>query len=209
MILPREPEHSSLVQVRFLGDPALDEPGSQHKVMHEHPNTTLDMDAQWRKPEVSLRLVSFCLPDESGHMHLLTTLGRKQVSAHALAELYRLRWQVELLFREFKSHSGLTRWNTRSESLTRAMIWLSVITVTLKRFIAHQSSDSERVTSTLTVSKVLQSRLPSLLTVLSQGRRLKRQFESLLSFLAANASRAHPKRDQASGRYAQFLEVVS
>lgn len=89
------------------------------------------------------------------------------------------------------------------------MIWLSVITVALKRFVAHQSGNSERVTSTLVVSKVLEARLPPLLTLLSQGSSLRRHFQSLLSFLTTNASRAHPKRDQRSGRYARFLEVVS
>lgn len=179
------------------------------QVMLEHPNATLDMDAEWRTPGVSLRLVSFCLPDGNGYVHLLTTLGRRLMSANTLAQLYRLRWQVELLFRELKSHSGLTRWNTRSESLTRAMIWLSVITVTVKRFVAHQSGSAESVTSTLTVSRVLESRLPPLLTLLSQGRSLARHFQALLKFLAANASRTHPERDRRAGRYAQFLEVVS
>ena len=75
------------------------------QVMHTHPNTTLDMDAEWRIPSVSLRLVSFCLPNGSGYVHLLTTLGRTRISANTLAQLYRLRWQVELLFREFKSHA--------------------------------------------------------------------------------------------------------
>jgi hypothetical protein len=177
--------------------------------MLEHPNATLDMDGEWPTPGVSLRLVSFCLPDGNGYVHLLTTLGRRLTSANTLAQLYRLRWQIELLFRELKSHSGLTRWNTRSESLTRAMIWLSVITVTVKRFVAHQSSSAESVTSTLTVSRVLESRLPPLLTLLSQGRALARHLHALLKFLAANASRAHPERDRRAGRYAQFLEVVS
>ena len=187
---------------------ALQQGRNAAQVMHEHSNATLDMDAEWRMPSVSLRLVSFCLPNGSGYVHLLTTLGRRLMPANTLAQLYRLRWQVELLFREFKSHAGLTRWNTRSASLTRALIWLSVITVTVKRFVAHQSGSVERIASTLTASRVLESRLPLLLTSLSQGRSLRSEFESLLKFLRENASRAHPERDRRSGRYAQFLEVV-
>lgn len=167
------------------------------------------MDAIWRKPRVSLRLVCFALPAAVGYVHLITTVDRKVASAEILAEIYRLRWQIELLFRELKSHAGLVRWNTRSQSLTRAMIWLSVATLTLKRFISHQSSAAGMAASTLTCAKVLATDLPSFLARVSQGRTLLAPFKKLLAFLQKHASRAHPARDRRIGRYAQFLEPVS
>ena len=43
-----------------------------------------------------------CVPHEGKDRYYLTTLPRDIFSAYDIAELYRVRWEVELLFRTWK-----------------------------------------------------------------------------------------------------------
>ncbi len=43
-----------------------------------------------------------CVPFAGEERYYLTTLPREVFSAHDIAELYRIRWEIELLFRAWK-----------------------------------------------------------------------------------------------------------
>gem|GEM_PF-6326726 len=99
-----------------------------------------------------------------------------------------------------KSHAGLGKWVTRKASLVRAIVWISVLTTTIKRFLAH-ASKAESGRSTLRCSQILSAELPPLLRALCGKRRLSAKLEELLAFLSKHGRRAHPKRDKLDGRY--------
>jgi hypothetical protein len=56
--------------------------------------------------------------------------------------LYRLRWQIELCFKRFKSLAGLDQLPAKSEDLARAWIYAKLITVLLAERLAGTVPDS-------------------------------------------------------------------
>jgi Transposase DDE domain len=97
------------------------------------------------KQQLPLRLVALALPEEvaNGRRHqakinrdgrlkpsktdlyvmgwniFLTNIPPALWSADVLAKVYRLRWRVELIFKTWKSHLGLSQLNCRSAELVR------------------------------------------------------------------------------------------
>jgi IS4 transposase len=49
----------------------------------------------------------------------------------------KLRWQGELLFKEWKSAANLHKFDTEKETIAEALIWASLLASALKRFLAH------------------------------------------------------------------------
>ncbi|HEU4403821.1 MAG TPA: IS4 family transposase, partial [Polyangiaceae bacterium] len=68
-----------------------------------HKRAVLDLDIELRD-EAGRRAVArvVCVPFDGEDRSYLTTLPRAIFSAHDVAELYRIRWEVELLFRSWK-----------------------------------------------------------------------------------------------------------
>ena len=61
--------------------------------------------------------------DGSEEYHLyLTNLHREGYGAHDLAQLYRVRWEIELLFKELKSWFSLDEINTTDAYIIEALI---------------------------------------------------------------------------------------
>ena len=80
------------------------------KYLNRRKGTTFDFDVLWGegKRAVRLRLVGYA------HKHndirwYLTTVGRDQLATSEIVEAYRLRWCIELLFRELKQNMDLGR----------------------------------------------------------------------------------------------------
>lgn len=68
-----------------------------------HQQTVLDLDVQisdGRGRTTQARVV--CVPHNGEDRYYLTTLSRDIFTPHDVAELYRLRWEVELFFRNWK-----------------------------------------------------------------------------------------------------------
>ena len=57
---------------------------------------------------------------------LVTNLDAEVFSTQQISDGYRLRWQIELLFKEWKSHANLRTFNTGDNSNFKgANIWIS------------------------------------------------------------------------------------
>lgn len=69
---------------------------------HVHKQRVLDLDVEIRDEgrKVTARVV--CVPFDGEDRYYLTTLPREIFSPHDAAELYRIRWEVELFFRNWK-----------------------------------------------------------------------------------------------------------
>lgn len=67
-----------------------------------HKSDVLDLDVQLTEAARSIVARIVCVPHQGEDRYYLTTLPREVFSAHDIAELYRLRWEVELLFRDWK-----------------------------------------------------------------------------------------------------------
>lgn len=158
--------------------------------------------------QFSMRVVVFYSQREKCHQYLLTNLERATFAARDISELYRLRWQVELLFKEWKSYANLHAFDTEQEAIAEGFIWASVAAAILKRFFAHaaQALHSVPVSTRRTVMAAPHF-LPPLVEALRDASyyRIVQYLERLLAFLANVAQRAHPERDARNGRLSMGL----
>lgn len=88
----------------------------------------------WARPDrARFRLVGV-LNHQTRSYHLyLTNLESDEFSAEECAELYRLRWQVELLFLELKTHTRLDQLNSERTEVVQALLWASMLALLLSR----------------------------------------------------------------------------
>ena len=170
-----------------------------------------DLTVEWlRKGRLTrMRLVLLWNPDRKSHVILLTNLDYDRFSVSAVAALYRLRWQVELLFKEWKSYANLHRFQTRNPNIAEGLIWASLCAAVLKRILAHAAQRVVGVAiSTRTASMAMAYALPALVQALRQGHRVNDAVSRLLLYLGRNAQRASPSRDHERGRLRTGLAPV-
>lgn len=166
---------------------------------------SVDLDVEWTRPgeaPLRFRLILRWNPQINAHWILVTNLPRGEFSPAAVAALYRLRWQVELLFKELKSHANLHAFRTRQESIAKGLIWASLCAAVLKRFLAHaaQRAHDGLDISTQRAAMALTLTLPRLMASILSGHGVEAELRALLGFLARCARRAHPGRDRKTGR---------
>src|SRR5262249_54039012 len=104
----------------------------------QHAGRRMDLDGEYErgKHRASFRVV--VLPGHEKSMtRLCTNLPRTPFSLDLVARLYRFRWQVELLFKEWKSYANLHKFDTANEHVAAGLIWASLCAAVLKRFLAH------------------------------------------------------------------------
>lgn len=167
----------------------------------------IDMDVEVKGKMT--RLIAFWSLKEKRYTHLITNLKRTEFSMREISHIYRLRWQVELLFKECKSYNNLHGFNTQKASLQEALIWTSLIAMTLKRFMSGSIEQIFKVEmSTMNVSKTTTFWWYGMLEAIVQKnpKELVNQVTTACEFLKDNARRAHPKRDKQTGVFQYGIE---
>jgi hypothetical protein len=179
--------------------------------LHRYP--TVDMDVSWEIPGGTLesRLLVTWNETEERPRYLATNLPRDVFSLEQVCDAYRLRWQVELMFKEWKSYANLHAFVTEKAPIAEGLIWAALCAAMMKRFLAHAAQRLYGVAiSTRKAAMALRYRLTAMLHTLLTGdaRRLGTVLNDTLRFLANNAQRAHPKRERRSGRSKLGLKPV-
>ena len=156
------------------------------------------------------RLVVFYVKgkrNKKTYVYLHTNLSSKSFCAQDVGLLYRLRWQVELLFKEWKSHANLHKFDTGQAAIAEGLIWASVLAASLKRTITHSAERAYGIElSTQRAASSAKHFLEAILDgVLRCARDLTIALRKAFTFLADNALRAHPNRDRKTGRLATGL----
>ena len=174
----------------------------------------VDLDVVWRRKggaAFRARLVARWNPKRQAHMLLVTNLPRERVSADQVGQLYRLRWQIELMFKEWKSHANLRAFDTANENVAEGLVWAALAAAVLKRHLAHATQMLRRVeVSTREVAMCARHGLDAVLRILAAAKTgsLLPAVRSMIDYLAHNAKRSHPRRDRRSGRLQFGLEPV-
>lgn len=165
---------------------------------------SVDFDVEWTRHgrAIQIRLVVLWNPVTKEHVVLATNLPRETVMSDTVAVLYRLRWQIELLFKEWKSYANLHAFNTEIPALAKGLIWAALTAALLKRFLAHATEYvcGSVPISTRRTAMALAQHLPQTMRTLLTGRGFFNQLRGLLQYLQTNARRAHPARDLERGR---------
>lgn len=81
------------------------------------------------------RLVIVPAPDQKQRPYL-TNLSTQKWSPTFLAEAYRLRWQVELVFKELKQHLNLEILPSKDQNAVQIFAWASLIALALSRAVS-------------------------------------------------------------------------
>jgi IS4 transposase len=83
----------------------------------------------------SLRCRLVAVWDErGGEYHLyLTNVGPELLDAEEVARLYAMRWEIELVFKELKSHYALDQFRTTNARVVEALIWSALLTLVVSR----------------------------------------------------------------------------
>lgn len=164
-----------------------------------------ELDVEWliEGEPLRVRLIVRWNPETKSFDYLLTNLPKNRYTINIICLGYKLRWQVELLFKEWKSHTNLHKFDTEKENIAESLIWASLAASAIKRFLAHAAERLlEVVISTRKASMPSAYELPQLFRALRHGDGpwYRRAFEAMLAYLGKNAKRAHPKRDARTGR---------
>ena len=158
-----------------------------------------------------VRLIVRWNPETKCFDYLLTNLPQGRYTISIICLGYKLRWQVELLFKEWKSYTNLHKFDTEKETIAEALIWASLAASAMKRFLAHAAEQLlEVVISTRKASMPSAYDLPELFRALRHGDGpwYRRAFESMIAYLGKNAKRAHPERDDRTGRSRLGLKPI-
>jgi len=171
----------------------------------------MDLDVEYkrsRKRMVGFRVV--VLPGKEKTMtRLCTNLPRTPFSLDLVSRLYRFRWQIELLFKEWKSYANLHKFDTANEHIAAGLMWASLCAAILKRFLAHAAQFvGGKPISTRRVAMCAGHIVDEIVTALLACVSIATAFRDGMAFLLANARRSNPRRDRKTGRLRSRLVVV-
>jgi len=127
--------------------------------------------------------------------YLVTNIMDEAVDGDAIEQLYRIRWQIELAFKEWKSYANLHELQTEHPSIAEGFIWASLCAALLKRALGnwtqlvHAKPISERL-----AAQSGPHTLPKFVEWLCGGP--DALFDEVLQYLGVNAVRTHPNRDR-------------
>ena len=174
---------------------------------------SFDMDVCWedgKELRCFFRIVVRWNPAKKEWVRLLTNLDRESFSTEDILQAYRLRWQIELLFKELKSYANLHKLSTTKETIAEGMIWAALAAAFLKRYLAHAC---QRVCglpiSTRRAAMCGHQVVVGLCDSAKRGLRdLIGRLREAFEFLCHNARRSNLGRERRRGRLALGLRLA-
>jgi len=160
----------------------------------------VDMDVEGATP---YRMIASWPEGKAEPTYWVTNLKREAFSAQAIIQLYSLRWQIELLFKEWKSYCNLRKFNTSKATMMEGLVWASLLSLLVKRRIGFSVQQLKGIElSTFMVAKNTQGWFYQLMEaiVLNTLSNLKRTWRRTIKFLSKYAQRANPDKDRKAGR---------
>ena len=165
--------------------------------LEEHP-LRLRLLISWNR-----RTKEFC--------SLLTNLPAMRYRLDMIYRAYKWRWQVELLFKEWKSYANLHAFDTEKAAIVEGLIWTAIAAAALKRFLAYMTQLlAEAPMATRTVAMGAVHVIGNIVRALQSGDvpGLYAALEAAVTYQARHAQRAHSERDRHIGRSQLGLEPL-
>lgn len=173
------------------------------KAVKKFRKQTVDLDVCWKKGNrtIPLRLIITWNPRKKKYWYLVTNLKRELFTVDLIVQYYRLRWQIELVFKEWKSYANLHKFDTGNANIAEGLIWFSISAAFIKRYLAlaaQQISQTLEI-STRKAAMCMKIHFTELILALLIRKKIRTALRNLVAFLSQNAGRAHPKRDRIVG----------
>jgi hypothetical protein len=127
-------------------------------------------EREWTKRRLTLRLVAIWCPTVARHRLYLTSASQTALDASAVAAVYTLRWEVELLFRELKTQLRIDDIPTGNKAIAECLVYAALLALALGRSV-HRTlvanrRHSQRILPPERWSAVLRSVAPLFLELL-------------------------------------------
>src|SRR2546426_4401784 len=173
----------------------------------------VELVVEWQVEErpLRLRLLISWNRRTKEFCYLLTNLPAQRYPLDMIYRAYKWRWQVELLFKEWKSYANLHAFDTENPAIVEGLIWTAIAAAALKRFLAYMTQLLAQVPmSTRKVAMCAVHVLGDIVRALQSGdvAGLYAALEEAVTYLACHAQRAHPARDRQIGRSQLGLEPL-
>lgn len=189
----------------------LDDALRQGVLLDDSGALDLDVLLEADGKSVTARVVAE-LSASDGEFHwYLTSVSRDLLSIDDVVEAYRLRWYIELLFKQLKSGAGLDTILASRPGAVAALVYAKVIALSLARLLelSVEERQGRHATTQLALILVLARCGPLMLahSFLSQGitlEQIERRMMNIATIVAKTRNqrreRARRQREQALGR---------
>ena len=115
---------------------------------------------------------------------MITNLPSDTFSPHELVALQRLRWQIELLFKLWKSDLALTQWRTQNPYQILSEIYAKLLLALIQHWFLLLGCWQEPNRSLTKATHALRKHAFHILAALSSKRSLRRALATILPTLA-------------------------
>lgn len=112
--------------------------GKKLKDITRGTNRSQVLDLKVRRGKQEFRVVRRWFAEEKRFCIWVTNLPSETYTANDIMAIYRCRWQVELLFKELKSHTNWQRFVTAQKANVDGLIWASLLALIIRRSTALQ-----------------------------------------------------------------------
>ena len=165
---------------------------------------TLDLDVRLvaNGKEAVVRAVAV-IDTETGELHwYLTNVEREVLDPRDVAETHRLRWYIELLWKQLKSGLGLEAILAWREEAVLALVYSKIVALALARLLELElEKRGVEVTAQLATVLSLARCVPLLLSYSLMGKHLTlAQFEERLMMIAEAQAKSRNRRREAVKR---------
>ena len=179
----------------------LDDAIKDQILLADHGVIDIDVRLVVRGKEAIARVVAI-IDKESNDFHwYITSVDRNTLDAFDVAEAYRLRWVIELLFKQLKSGGGLDMILAWRESAVRALVYAKVVALCLARLLelSAASSGDDALRTRLAMMLVLTRSVPLLLShsLMRRGVTIQQMEERILLIARIAAKSRNRRRERA------------
>jgi hypothetical protein len=125
---------------------------------------------------------------------LVSNAPREKISAGEGWELRRVRWQIELVFRVFKSEGGIEKTQARSRERVLCELYAKLLAMVVLRWLLLAAGFVQLVHSGQPAARRVKRRAGALAQALSSRRRLSQQIEVLAQQMRTCKIQKHHRR---------------
>lgn len=166
----------------------------------EYPDRNIDLIVECNRKDgrkFRVRMVGVWVKDSKEHVWLFTTLAQRKFSPGRVSRLYRLRWQIELFFKECKSYTNLQKFQTANRHVAEGLVWASMLAVLFRRFLQESAlKGSQKRPAQFVAGSLAWTYLPHLGESAVRGyRKLEKALRRAFRSLRGLATRTNPHRN--------------
>jgi len=143
---------------------------------------------------------------ESGKYHTyLTNIRVDILSAEEIALLYGARWEIELIFKELKSHYRMDQIPSENPNIVKCLIWVAILTLMcsrrILRLVRNANPENANRYTHLRWAKVFTEQADRLLTEVLECMELKLDMLTLYNIYLGHGCDPNVMRERLMGRW--------